>query len=192
MVCALSLTACATSAPRQVDDVCAIFKQKRGWYGDAKKAADKWRGNIHVPMAIMHQESRFEARARPPMRYFLWVIPIGRASNAYGYPQALESTWAQYQREAGSFLSQRSNFGDSMDFIQWYMHQTYKRNGIAKSDAYAQYLNYHEGQAGYRRGTYKKKKWLQNVAAKVDRRAERYQAQLQRCASSLRSGFRLW
>jgi hypothetical protein len=42
----------------------------------------------------------------------------------------------------------------------WYMHKSYKRNGISKSDVYNQYLAYHEGHSGFRRGTYKRKKWL--------------------------------
>lgn len=181
----LGLSACASSPPRNTNDLCAIFTEKRGWYGEAKKAADKWRGNIHVPMAIMHQESRFEARAKPPMRFFLGFIPYGRASDAYGYPQALESTWAAYQKSAGSMLSQRSDFGDAIDFIQWYMHQTWRENKVPKTDAYRHYLNYHEGQGGYRRGTYQRKKWLINVAKRVDQRAKNYQAQLKKCEARL-------
>jgi hypothetical protein len=63
----------------------------------------------------------------------------------------------------------------------WYMHKSYKRNGIPKSDVYNQYLAYHEGHAGFRRGSYKKKKWLMKIAKSVQKRAINYSAQLARC-----------
>lgn len=180
-----SLSSCASYRPANPDDICTIFDQKSSWYRAANKAAKKWNGNLHVPMAIMYHESAFDKNAQPPMRYFLWVIPRGRASSAYGYPQALESTWAAYQRDAGSILSRRNSFADSIDFIQWYMHQTTTKNGVAKTDAYAQYLNYHEGQAGYARGSYKKKQWLINTAKRVERRANQYAKQLAQCSAKL-------
>ena len=50
-----------------------------------------------------------------------------------------------------------------------------------KSDVYNQYLAYHEGHAGFRRGSYKKKKWLIKIAKSVQKRAINYSAQLARC-----------
>ena len=138
-----------------------------------------------MPMSIMFQESAFQARARPPMRYFVGFIPYGRPSDAYGYAQALDSTWAMYKRDTGSRFRSRSDFGDAMDFIQWYMQQTATINRIPKTDAYRQYLNYHEGQGGYARGSYNRKSWLLKVAKKVERRSQRYKAQLQQCSASL-------
>lgn len=180
-----NLSACVSHPPDSPSDLCDTFAEKSSWYRAAKKAADKWGGNIHVPMAIMYQESAFEARAKPPMRFFLWVVPIGRASNAYGYPQALESTWSSYQREAGSRFSRRSSFSDSIDFIQWYMNATLRENDIPLHDAYRHYLNYHEGQRGYARGTHKRKQWLLNAARRVEQRAQQYSTQLKRCGDSL-------
>ncbi len=178
------LSACASRPPVTPSNLCNVFTEKSDWYKAAKKSADKWGSNIHVPMAIMYQESAFKARAKPPMRYFLF-IPYGRASNAYGYAQALKSTWAEYQKQSGSMFSSRSDFPDSMDFIQWYMHKTALVNRIPKNDAYRQYLNYHEGQGGYARGTYKNKAWLINVARKVEQRSKRYAAQLNQCGPAL-------
>ena len=48
---------------------------------------------MHVPLAMMYQESSFKHDAAPPMEYFLGFIPIGRASDAYGYAQAKTMTW---------------------------------------------------------------------------------------------------
>ena len=119
------------------------------------------------------------------MRFFLGFIPYGRPSDAYGYPQALDSTWAAYKRDTGQTFVSRSDFGDAMDFIQWYMHQTWKTNRIPQTDAYRHYLNYHEGQGGYARGSYKNKAWLIKVSRKVEWRAQRYAAQLQQCSARL-------
>ena len=178
------LSACASRPPASPSNLCAVFAEKSDWYKVAWKSANKWSSNIYVPMAIMYQESAFKARAKPPMRHFLF-IPYGRASNAYGYPQALESTWAEYKKDAGSMFSSRSDFADATDFIQWYMHKTARINRIPKQDAFRHYLNYHEGQGGYARGTYKTKAWLVNVARKVELRSKRYAAQLNQCGPAL-------
>ena len=181
----LSLGACATRQPSNVNNLCAIFKEKPKWYKHAKSSSNRWGGPIYLPMAIMYQESAFKHNARPPMRYFLWVIPRGRASNAYGYAQALKSTWAQYQREIGSRFRDRDNFASAYDFVQWYLEKTFQINGVSKWDYYAHYLNYHEGQGGYSRGTHHSKKWLLNAAQRVDRRAKQYSEQIQGCVGEL-------
>jgi len=93
-----------------------------------------------------------------------------------------------YQNEAGSWFSDRDDFANAYDFIQWYMHKTYTKNGVSKWDGYSQYLNYHEGHGGYARGTYKGKGWLTNVAKRVDARARNYGAQLKRCEADLNRG----
>jgi hypothetical protein len=64
--------------------------------------------------------------------------------------------------------------------------------GISRWDAYSQYLAYHEGQGGYKRGTYQRKPWLLKVARKVESRAKSYQTQLARCEDELDSGWSLW
>jgi hypothetical protein len=179
------LTACASSPPSSANNICDIFDEKSGWYKASWKAAKKWKGNIYVPMSIMFQESAFQAKAKPPMRFFAGIIPYGRPSNAYGYAQALDGTWAGYKRDTGSYFRSRSDFADAIDFIQWYMQQTAVKNRIPKTDGYRHYLNYHEGQSGFARGTFNKKPWLIKVAKKVEWRAQRYKAQLQQCSAKL-------
>ena len=189
----LILSGCASkSQPNNINNICEIFDNKPKWYKAAKKSAEKWGGPIHLPMAIMYQESSFKAKARPPMEYFLGFIPKGRASNAYGYSQALKSTWAEYQDSIGSKYKDRDNFANAYDFIQWYMHNTYSRNKVSKWDGYAQYLNYHEGHGGYSRGTHQSKQWLLNVAKKVDARSKQFSAQLAGCKARLDSKRRGW
>ena len=192
MLCTVLLSGCATSPPKNQENICSIFREKPDWYVDSVNAAKRWKGPLDVPMAIMAQESSFRAKAKPPMRYFLGIVPYGRASNAYGYPQALNSTWAAYKKESGGFIRQRDNFADAIDFVQWYMHQTWKINKIEKYDAYNHYLNYHEGQGGFRRGSYKNKNWLINVSKRVDQRAKNYRNQLSECKGELDKRAKKW
>ncbi|CCQ12273.1 FIG01200315: hypothetical protein [Pseudoalteromonas luteoviolacea B = ATCC 29581] len=189
---ALLLGACASAPPKEPDDLCKIFQEKPDWYEDAKDAQDKWGSPKHVLMSMMYQESSFKHDAQPPMEYALWIIPIGRASSAYGYSQAKTPTWQDYIRETGNSGADRDDFEDAIDFMAWFVAKTHKINGVSKWDAYAQYLNYHEGWGGYRRGTYKKKQWLMGVANRVKHRASRYGSQLRSCEKNLGKGFWDW
>lgn len=185
VLCTLLLSSCATPPPKRPDNLCEIFFEHRDWYDDAKDAQERWGTPIHVAMAIMYQESSFRHDAAPPMQYFLWIIPIGRASSAYGYSQAKTMTWSDYMRETDNYGADRDDFDDAIDFMAWFVYKTNKVNGVSKWDAYAQYLNYHEGWGGYKRGTYRNKKWLMSVANKVKHRASRYGAQLRACEDEL-------
>jgi hypothetical protein len=184
----LTLGACTTTPPKNTDDLCAIFYEKDGWYDDAEDASDEWGTPIPVMMAIMYQESRFKAKARPPRKKILGFIPGPRPSSAYGYSQAKKSTWSDYKRSAGRYGSDRDDFGDAIDFVGWYNYQSYKRSGISRKDTYSLYLAYHEGHGGFNRGTYRKKQWLMGVAQKVQRKANAYQKQLLGCEEKLKSG----
>lgn len=170
------------TAPRNLDDACSIAKQRPEYMKAFKQAQDKWGVPVHVQMATMHQESRFVSNARTPHKYALGVIPMGRVSSAYGYSQALDGTWDDYQRDTGKRIARRDRIRDATDFMGWYMNISRKRNGIPLSDARNQYLAYHEGHGGYARGSYNSKAWLLDVANKVDARADLYQAQLATCA----------
>jgi len=180
------LAGCTASQPRDVNNICAIFEEKSGWYDDAADSRDEWGSPIPTMMAIMHQESRFKAKAKPPRKKIFGFIPGPRPSDAYGYSQALGSTWDGYKRSAGRYGADRDDFGDAIDFVGWYNAQSKRRSGIASNDTYSLYLAYHEGHGGFNRGTYRSKQWLINVARKVDRRAVSYRQQLQRCEESLK------
>lgn len=188
----LFLVACATAPPNDVSNLCSIFEEKDGWYRYAQDAADDWGGDIPTMMAIMHQESRFVAKAKPPRKKILGFIPGFRPSNAYGYSQALTGTWDRYKREAGAYGADRDKFKDAIDFIGWYNRLSMQQNGIGRTDARALYLNYHEGHGGYARGTYKSKPWLIGVADKVARQASQYRAQFASCEQALKDANRGW
>jgi hypothetical protein len=173
---------CATTPqPRYVSNVCEIFRENPKWYRSAHRSHGKWGVPIPVLMAIIHQESRFRADARPPRRSCLWIFPGPRPSSAYGYTQASNETWEEYRKSTGNRGADRDNFADAVDFIGWYCHVSYIRCRISKADAYHLYLAYHEGHGGFNRKTYRKKAWLLRVARKVEKTAKSYGTQLASC-----------
>lgn len=174
---------CATTPepPEQVDNICDIFRENTKWYKAAHTSYKRWGTPIPILMAIIHQESRFRADAKPPRRKCLWIFPGPRPSSAYGYAQAGNETWKQYRESTGNSGADRDDFRDAVDFVGWYCHMSHTRCGISKSDAYHLYLAYHEGHGGFIRKTYKKKKWLLRVARKVQNGAGTYKNQLAYC-----------
>ena len=187
------LGGCATSPPDKLDNICEIFREKRSWYDDARESRQRWGTPISVMMAFMHQESRFVAGAKPPRTTIWGFIPGPRASDAYGYSQAKNDTWDWYKRKSGNHGADRDDFDDAIDFVGWYNNTTSKINGIAKDDSFRLYLNYHEGHGGYKRGSYRAKPWLVDVAKKVERRANMYNRQLAACQSEFeKNGWLNW
>lgn len=185
IILSLFFSACSTAPPKNLDNACEIFKEKKSWYKKAQKAEKKWGTSIATTLAFIHQESRFVHNARPPRKRYLGFIPGRRPSSAYGYPQAQNPAWRDYQRSTGNYRHKRSKIGDAMMFIGWYNDQTARRNKVAKSDTYHLYLAYHEGHGGFSRGTYQSKAWLQQVAKKVTIRSNNYQTQLNACQKQL-------
>lgn len=179
------LSACTTPQPKNIDDVCEMFDERYRWYTAAKESERQYGIPIGVTMAFIHQESKFIADNRPPRTKFFWFIPGKRPSSAYGYPQALDTTWREYQRSTENWSARRTRFSDAVDFIGWYNQRTVQRAGVAPHDAYRLYLAYHEGIGGFQRGTHNNKPWLLQVAAKVQRRATQYQQQLAQCQRQL-------
>lgn len=181
------LTSCGgggggTKAPSNLENACSIKKQRKSWYKDMVKTERKYGVPVSVLMATIYQESKFDGKARTPYKWKLKVIPMGRRSSAYGFAQALDGTWDWYRKETGRRSAKRDNFGDAVDFMGWYMDRTERVNNVSKYDAYNQYLAYHDGHTGFRKGTYRSKSWLIGVARSVQERAIMYRSQLRRCS----------
>jgi hypothetical protein len=136
-------------------------------------------------MAIIQQESSFDAKAKPERTKLLWVIPWKRKSSAYGYAQVLDETWTEYKAEAGNWGARRSKFEDAIDFVGWYTNNSSRVNGISRDDAYNHYLAYHEGNGGFSRRTYNGKPWLIDVSRKVQANANLYERQYSECKKEL-------
>src|SRR5690625_5530143 len=77
----LALAGCTSLPPKNSDNICNLFDEKRGWYKDARRAERRWGTSIPVLMAIMYQESSLRPRAKPPRRKILWVLPGPRKSS---------------------------------------------------------------------------------------------------------------
>lgn len=170
-----------SSAPNNLDNACLLLKERPEYFRAFRNVEKKWGVPVHVQMATIHQESKFIADARTPFRYVIGVIPMGRQSSAFGYSQALDATWDEYREDQNRRSAKRDRIRDASDFMGWYMNQTRERNGVALTDARNQYLAYHEGHTGFRKGSFNRKAWLVAVSGKVATRSEMYRQQIASC-----------
>lgn len=170
-----------STAPRNLDDACAILSERPHYRRAFKRVERRWGVPTNVMMAVMHQESKFIGDARTPHQFMLGIIPMGRQSSAYGYSQALDSTWDEYRKKNNNPRARRNDIDDAADFMGWYMSETTLKLGVPLSDARNQYLAYHEGRAGYLRGSQNSKSWLLSVAQRVAIRSDLYAKQLPYC-----------
>lgn len=176
------LGGCASNPPAAShDNVCKVYQHDSNWLKAARASEKRWGIPSYIQMAFVHQESRFKHNAQPPRPYFLGVVPLPRKSSAYGYAQAQDPAWYDYQKATGRWSARRTNIHDALDFVGWYNYETHKQLGVARTDTYSLYLAYHEGRGGFKRKTYQNKTWLKNVATKVAKRAEVYRVQQRRC-----------
>ena len=185
MLLAFNLSACLTTQPRNITNVCAIFEDRRSWYRAARNSEQRWGVPIAVNMAIIYQESSFRARVRPERSKVLWIFPGTRPSSAYGYAQALDGTWQDYIRVSGNRSASRSEFDDAVDFVAWYNARSTRINNIAPNDARSLYYAYHEGNGGYRQKSYIEKPWLVAAANLVQSNFNRFSSQLASCRLEL-------
>ena len=189
IVMSLAGLSCSSSPPARPDDICEVFREKSGWYKDARHAQKRWGLPVSVGMAFVHKESAYVADAKPARGKLLWVIPWRRPSSAYGYAQATDAAWGEYLDETRGFFRERDDLGNALDFIGWYNDRSHRRLGIAKNDAYNLYLAYYVGPGGYERGHYRKQPAVQDYARRVSDRSRRYSSQLSRCAKKLDRGW---
>jgi hypothetical protein len=166
-------------------DSCIIFKEKKNWYKSTKKSQEKWGVPISLQLAIINQESSFNQFAKPKRNKLFGLIPTSRPSTAFGYAQVTNPTWNWYKQKSKNSNASRANFSDITDFIGWYTNQTSKMLNISINDFYNQYLAYHEGQGGWKNKSFNSKKWLLDVAKKVERTANMYNKQLKDCEKKL-------
>lgn len=185
--CVLLLGSCSGgssgefSAPRNLDDACSIVSERPQYLRAFRAAERKYGVPIPSMMAMIYQESKFIGNNRTPHRYALGVIPVGRQSSAFGYSQALDGTWEEYQDGPGGRRARRDDIDDAADFMGWYMVQTVEETGVPINDTRNQYLAYHDGRTGFRRGTWRSKSWLVRIAGEVEARAVMYDQQLRSC-----------
>ncbi len=176
------ITSCS-SVPKNTADGCSIFSERYLWYKHAKKTELKWGTPIYVQLAIIKMESDFDWLAKPERYKLFKIIPYKRPSSSFGYSQAVKGTWRQYKTETGNKYALRSRFKDSVDFIGWYTNKSEKILKISKSDAYRQYIAYHEGWGAYK--NYKQNQKIVSLAKKVQKQSNKYKKQLSKCKNRL-------
>ena len=153
------------------------------WYKHAKKTEKKWGSPIHIQLAFIKRESDFDWLAKPERLKLFKIIPYKRPSSSFGYSQAVKGTWEQYKKETNNSLATRARFKDSVDFIGWYMNKTETLLKIPKTDAYRQYIAYHEGWGNYK--NYKNNEKVIVLATRVREQANLYKKQLNKCKNKL-------
>lgn len=180
----LALSACAT-APRNINNVCAVFDQRDGWLHNWQRAAQNASRKYGIPvpvlMATIRKESGFKSNARPPRKWMFGIIPWGHISSANGFSQAIDGTWDQYRRETGNFGANRHNFADAVDFVGWYYSKSASLFSIPTDDAYHLYLTYYFGWDAYRRGSWQGNAAIKRYAAETAQMARDYAEQLRMC-----------
>jgi len=175
----LLVTGCSTKFDK--DNICSIYDANPGWEDTMGLVEEKWGVSAELLMAVARYESSFEAEARSPRRRYFGFIPGKRISTAYGYSQALDSTWQEYIERTNSDGADRNSFEDALNFIGWYMRRANRSLNIPLSDGYKLYLVYHEGHRGFLSGRYKSSPKLMLVAHKVESMRRIYRKQLNRC-----------
>ncbi len=178
------VSGCATAPPTNQSNLCDIFREKPDWYEAALNMNKQWGTPIQVAMAFVKQESAFHHDALPPKDYVLGFIPWGRVSSAYGYAQAQDPAWDEFQNST-DYGGSRNDFDDALMFIGWYTSETQKQLGVSKWDTFHQYLAYHEGRGGFQRHSYRSKPAVVAVARKVEHQAKEYGWQLKQCRQEL-------
>jgi len=181
LAAALALTGCASRPPAQAHDACLLLEDNRSWWRALQRTERRWGITPGVQLAILKRESSFNARARPARQRLLGIVPRGRPSTAYGYAQALDTTWEWYQRDTGNRRARRTDFAAAVDFVGWYSQKSNQLSRISLDDPYNLYLAYHEGHTGYNRRTYSGKAWLQRAAREVETDTRRYDQQIAGC-----------
>ena len=182
LIILLILSSCS-SIPSNTKNSCDIFSERYLWYKHAKKTEEKWGAPIHIQLAFIKKESDFDWLAQPKRLKLFKIIPYKRPSSSFGYSQAVKGTWDQYKKETNNRLATRARFKDSVDFIGWYINKTEKLLKIPKTDAYRQYIAYHEGWGNYK--NYKKNKKVIIFAKEVKDQANKYRKQLVKCQKRL-------
>lgn len=181
---AVTAAACSTTPrpePSEIADACALLKENRSWHRALRASAKEWGAPMGFQLAVIRQESSFDAKARPEREDGFLFFPGKRPSSALGYSQALDPTWEEYKQKTGNSGADRRKFHDSVDFIGWYFNTAGQRTGLGQYDYKAHYLAYHEGAGGYLRGTWRGKDWLVRAADRVASSAAKYESQIGAC-----------
>jgi hypothetical protein len=134
-------------AAAQTANMCTRISENPDWVGHLQAVEARWGVTPGTVMAILDQESRFNARAMGPGA----TGPAGQRN--FGYAQANLRTWNWFLQDSGWNGSRsRSDFEASAHFIGWHFDEHVSLINAPVSDVYRHYLVFKQGLGGYRRG----------------------------------------
>jgi hypothetical protein len=133
-------------AKAQTADMCSLLARNPAWTQDLKSAQEQWQIKPGTVLAIIDQESRFNARARGA------GASGTNPTRNFGYAQANLQTWNWFLRDTGKASGSRSDFGLAADFVGWHFAKMEPRIKAPRDNIVAHYLAYKMGEGGYRRG----------------------------------------
>jgi hypothetical protein len=174
------LTGCGPSTFDE-ENLCSIYESHPDWEQAVMKSEQRWGIPQEMVMAVIRHESRFIGNAKAPRKRYLGFIPGPYRSTAYGYSQALDPTWKEYQQRTGNEEGERDHFPDAVDFVGWYLNRSHRSLQIPRNDGYHLYLAYHEGHRGFLRRDFENKPRIMRIASKVNNSQVSYRQQLQQC-----------
>src|SRR3989344_3577387 len=83
--------------PEEPTQACKIFEQYPEWYEVSKNVEKQWGVPVSVQLAILYQESTFQATAHPSKPHLFSKIRWFHHSTAVGFAQVKADTWQAYQ-----------------------------------------------------------------------------------------------
>jgi hypothetical protein len=182
LIIPLTISSCSLMESRDTShplNACKMLNENNDWMNHLNNSYKKWGIPASIQLAFIKKESSFIYDAKPLKEEGFFYNDY--YSSAYGYSQALDGTWDDYKRNTNNTSANRTSFGDSTDFIGWYLNNFAKKANIKRSDTYNLYLIYHEGFSGYKKKTYNKKSWLKTEARKVKKYKKIYSNQINKC-----------
>ena len=199
---------------RVASDACALMQERPGWWRALRASEKQWGISPSVQLAVIRAESDFRrfvhpSRLPPPFVRFVrerykwadkrfgwslneaWNWPVLRT--AYGYPQAIDATWARYKAQTGRSWATRIRFRDATDFVGWYLDDHADRFGVSRTNACDLYLTYYTGRADLRcDGADADDRQFAPLGRRVSQYADGYTAQLAACETTLKAASTMW
>jgi hypothetical protein len=172
VTCLIAMMLAPSFAHAQASDICTLLAANSNWTADLKAAQEKWRVTPGTMLAVLDQESRFNANARGA-----GAAGPNPARN-FGYAQANIRTWNWFLRDTGKTSGSRTDFALSADFVGWHFATMERRIGASRENTVAQYLAYKMGEGGYKRGASASARALAN---RIAARSRGFDTQLAGC-----------
>ena len=169
--------------PSEPGNLCSIFREQPYWYAAASRAEYRFGVDVSTTMAVLFVESGFRRNARPPRSKLWGWLPWSRVSSAYGYAQATEPTWRDFESARGS--ASRNDPRHAVEFVAWYferLRQTLRARMPHEPTARELYAAYHQGAAGFLRGDWRDDVGAVQAISRFEAVHGRYREQFDGCA----------